>query len=83
MINLLKNLKKIKLKEIIKKKGYWNSGMFFARKDSIINNFKKHQPKMLKLCTDAVNKSIIYKNVHHLNKLHLRNYSKNHLIMQF
>jgi len=57
-----------KAKKIIRKKGYWNSGMFFARKDSIVNNFKKHQPKMFKLCTDAVNKSIIYKNVYHLNK---------------
>ena len=57
-----------KAKKIIKKKGYWNSGMFFARKDSIINNFKKYQPKIFKLCADAVNKSIIYKNVYHLNK---------------
>ena len=57
-----------KAKKIIKKNGYWNSGMFFARKDSIVNNFKKHQPQIFKLCTDAVNKSIIYKNVYHLNK---------------
>ena len=57
-----------KAKNIIRKKGYWNSGMFFARKDSIVNNFKKHQPKMFKLCADAVNKSIIYKNVYHLGK---------------
>jgi len=55
-------------KKIIRKKGYWNSGMFFVRKDSIINNFKKHQPKTFKLCTDTVNKSIIYKNVCYLNK---------------
>ena len=57
-----------KAKKIIKKNGYWNSGMFFARKDSIVNNFKKHQPQIFKLCTDAVNKSTIYKNVYHLNK---------------
>jgi len=55
-------------KKIIKKNGYWNSGMFFARKDSIVNNFKKHQPQIFKLCTDAVNKSTKYKNVYHLNK---------------
>ena len=30
-----------KAKKIIKKNGYWNSGMFFIRKDSIIYNFKK------------------------------------------
>ena len=58
-----------KARQIVKKKGYWNSGIFFARKDSLINNFKKHQPKMLKLCTDAVNKSIMSKNVYHLNKI--------------
>ena len=58
-----------KAKKIIKKNGYWNSGMFFARKDSIVNNFKKYQPQIFKLCTEAVNKSIIYKNVYHLNKL--------------
>ena len=29
-----------KAKKIIKKNGYWNSGMFFARKDSIVNNSK-------------------------------------------
>jgi len=57
-----------KAKKIIKKNGYWNSGIFFARKDSIVNNFKKHQPQIFKLCTDAVNKSTIYKNVYHLNK---------------
>ena len=55
-------------KKIIKKNGYWNSGMFFARKDSIVNNFKKHQPQIFKLCTDAVNKSTIYKNAYYLNK---------------
>jgi len=57
-----------KAKKIIKKNGYWNSGMFFARKDSIVNNFRKYQPQIFKLCADAVNKSIIYKNVYHLNK---------------
>ncbi len=54
-------------KKIIKKKGYWNSGIFFARKDSIVNNFKKYQPKIFKLCNDAVNKSTIYKNAYQLN----------------
>ena len=34
--------KEVKAKQIISKKGYWNSGMFFLRKDSIINNFKKN-----------------------------------------
>jgi mannose-1-phosphate guanylyltransferase/mannose-6-phosphate isomerase len=59
---------KNKAKLIIKKKGYMNSGMFFARKDSIIKNFKNHQYKIFKHCVNAVNKSEIYKNVYYLNK---------------
>ena len=59
---------KKRAKKIIRKKGYWNSGMFFARKSSIINHFKKLQPKIFKLCSEAVNKSTIRKKVYHLNK---------------
>ena len=42
--------KEAKAKQVIKKKGYWNSGMFFLRKDSIINNFKKYQPTIYRNC---------------------------------
>ncbi len=55
-------------KRILKKKGYWNSGILFARKDSIINNFKKYQFKTLNLCIHSTNKSKISKNVYYLNK---------------
>ena len=55
-------------KKIIKKKGYWNSGIHFARKDSIINNFIKYQPKIFNLCVDSLYKSKISKNVYYLNK---------------
>jgi len=55
-------------KKIVKKKGYWNSGILFARKDSIINNFKKYQFKTLKLCIHSVNRSKKYKNIYYLNK---------------
>ena len=55
-------------KKIVKKNGYWNSGIFFARKDSIINNYRKYQFKTLKLCIHSVNKSKIFKNVYYLNK---------------
>ena len=55
-------------KKIVKKNGYWNSGILFARKDSIINNFRKYQFKTLKLCIDSVNRSKISKNVYYLNK---------------
>ena len=59
---------KNKVKEILKKKGYMNLGIFFARKDSIINSFAKHQRKIFKHCNDAVGKSKIHKNVYYLNK---------------
>jgi len=57
-----------KIKIIIKKNGYWNSGMFFLRKDSIINNFKKYQPKIYKNCLYAVNKAKLKNNTYYLNK---------------
>ncbi len=57
-----------KAKQIIKKKGYWNSGMFYLRKDSIINNFKKHQPNIYKSCDKTIFKSKYKNNVYYLNK---------------
>ena len=57
-----------KAKQIIKKKGYWNSGMFYIRKDSIINNFKKYQNKTYKNCLDAVNKAKYRNSTYYLNK---------------
>jgi len=57
-----------KAKQVIKKKGYWNSGMFFLRKDSIINNFKKYQSKTYKNCLDSVNKAKFRNNTYYLNK---------------
>ncbi len=58
----------LKAKQVIKKKGYWNSGMFFLRKDSIINNFKKYQPKTYKSCLLSLNKSKYKNNTYYLNK---------------
>ena len=57
-----------KAKEIIKMKGYWNSGMFFLRKDSIINNFKKYQPKTYRSCLASVKKARYKNNTYYLNK---------------
>ena len=57
-----------KAKKVIKQKGYWNSGMFFLRKDSIINNFKKHQPIIYKNCVNAVKKAKLKNNTYYLNK---------------
>ena len=55
-------------KKIIKKKGYWNSGILFARKDSIINNFRKYQFTMYKHCNEAMTKSFVNINIYKLNK---------------
>ncbi len=57
-----------KAKEVIKKKGYWNSGMFYLRKDSIINNFKKYQNKTYKSCVEAIKKGKYKNNTYYLNK---------------
>jgi mannose-6-phosphate isomerase-like protein (cupin superfamily) len=58
----------LRAKQIIKEKGYWNSGMFFARKDSIISNFKKYQIRTYKNCLEAVIKSKYKNNIYYLNK---------------
>jgi len=60
--------KEAKAKQVIKQKGYWNSGMFFLRKDSIINNFKKYQPIIYKNCVSAVSKAKLKNNTYYLNK---------------
>ncbi len=57
-----------KAKQIIKNNGYWNSGMFYLRKDSIINNFKKYRPSMYKSCLKAVANSRYSNKVFYLNK---------------
>ena len=57
-----------KAKQIISKKGYWNSGMLFLRKDSIIYNFKKYQPSTYRACSKAVSKAKFKNNVYYLNK---------------
>tara|TARA_B110001452_G_scaffold170881_1_gene143031 strand:+ start:370 stop:1575 length:1206 start_codon:yes stop_codon:yes gene_type:complete len=68
VIKFIEKPKENKAKKIIKKKGYWNSGMFFLRKDSIINNFKKYQPTIYKNCLNAVLKAKLKANTYHLNK---------------
>ena len=60
--------KEAKAKQVIKQKGYWNSGMFFLRKDSLINNFKKYQPTIYKNCVNAVSKAKLKDNTYYLNK---------------
>ena len=57
-----------KAKTIIKKGGYWNSGMFFLRKDSLINNFIKYQNKIYKNSLLAVSRSKLKNNIYYLDK---------------
>ena len=57
-----------KAKQIIKSKGYWNSGMFYLRKDSIINNFKKYRPSMYKNCLKSVENAKKINKAYYLNK---------------
>ena len=59
---------RIKAKIIVNKKGYMNAGMFYARKDSLINNFKKYQYKNYNYCLDSVSRSKIRNNVYYLDK---------------
>ncbi len=69
--------KKQKAKLIIKKGGYWNSGIFFLRKDSLINNFKKYQKKIFLHTWRSVLKSKFKRNTYYLNKREfLKNPSK-------
>ena len=66
-----------KAKQIIKKGGYWNSGMFFIRKDSVINNFKKFQKIIYKNSLLAFKKSKFKNNTYYLNKkAFIKNISK-------
>ena len=49
---------------IIKKGGYWNSGIFFVRKDSLINNFKQYEKSIYRNSFEALAKSKFKKNLY-------------------
>ena len=68
VVRFIEKPNKNKAKIIVKKKGYMNSGMFFARKDSLIASFKKYQYNIYKHCSNAVSKSKIHSNVNYLDK---------------
>ena len=55
-------------KKIIKQKGFWNSGIILARKDSIINNAKKIQKTLFNSCLSTILKSNLKNNTINLNK---------------
>jgi len=54
--------------KIIKKNGYWNSGIILATKISIINNFQKYQTNTMNLCIDSILRSKLSNNVYYLEK---------------
>ena len=56
-------------KKIIKQKAYWNSGMFYFRKDSILYNFKKYQPIVYKHCLKSISSAKKKGQVYYLNKI--------------
>ena len=68
VISFIEKPKAILAKKIIKKNAYWNSGILFARKISIINNFRMYQNKTLNLCINSVYKSKVSKNTYYLEK---------------
>ena len=57
-----------KAKNIMRKGGYWNSGMFFLRKDSLITNFKKYQKKIYDNSLLSINNCKLKNNTLYLNK---------------
>jgi mannose-1-phosphate guanylyltransferase/mannose-6-phosphate isomerase len=74
-----------KAKKIIKKNAYWNSGMFFLTKKSIINNFIKYQNKNFKHCLNSVSKSRFKNKIYYLNKkdfLKCKSISFDHAILE-
>jgi mannose-1-phosphate guanylyltransferase/mannose-6-phosphate isomerase len=68
VIKFIEKPNKEKAKKIIRKKGYWNSGMFFATKNSIIYNFKKYQPTIYKYCLKALLNAKFKNNTYYLSK---------------
>ena len=46
----------IKAKKVIRKKGYWNSGIIFSTKTALANSFHKHDTKTIIYCHRACNK---------------------------
>ena len=55
-------------KKIIKNKGLWNSGIIFARKIAILNNFREYQKKIFDQCIESVFNSKLSNNVCLLSK---------------
>ncbi len=59
---------KVRASAIIKNGGYWNSGMFFLKKESLINNFKVFQKKIYINSLKSITKAKFRNNTYYLNK---------------
>ena len=68
VLRFVEKPKEVQAKKIIKKKGYWNSGMFLMKKESVINNFKKYQPNIFKNSLKSLMQGKYKKNIYYLNK---------------
>ena len=68
VIKFIEKPKEKKAIRIINQKGYWNSGIVLARKDSIIYNTKKIQKNLFNFCMKAVRKSKLKNSTISLNK---------------
>jgi len=68
VVKFIEKPNKSMVKIIVKKKGLMNGGMFFARKDSLIKNFKLYQSQIYKNCLQSLKKAKIKKNVYYLEK---------------
>ncbi len=68
VVSFIEKPKEKKAKEIIRKGAYLNSGILFAKKISILNNFKKYQSNILNLCIDSYLNSKKSKDVFYLNE---------------
>ncbi len=68
VLKFIEKPKYSKAKNIIKKGGYWNSGMFFLRKDSLLNNFKKYQKKIYDNTLLSISNCKFVNNTYYLNK---------------
>jgi len=68
VVKFIEKPSKSRAKQIIKKNGYWNSGIVLARKDSIINNAKIYQRNLFNHCLSSLKSTNQKKNTFTLNK---------------
>ena len=83
VVKFIEKPKEALAKKIIKKNAYWNSGIFYMRKDSLINHYKQYQPALFRHCLNSVEESKCNNFVTNLNKASYKRQKKYLLIMPF